>query len=352
MPRLLPYFSSAQDPKLTIAHDLLNRDERDGLGKAWRGLGACSTRATPSTRLPKEGAPTWVTLDLADPNTLPHLTWPVILPNAANGTPKLENLVLDPKEISLILSDRHPNDQKPPTTVAQVSLQRIVARPNANGWQIETATETQPQGAKSHLRNTAQRRMARHSILPVVGQKALVFAFDPVEVPRWIRGQQDLPTPVFRDPPDDAPSGVLTPVRHGAHPLGLRALGRWLGAGADPQPYRTDLPRRRPYTRSEDPRSPQNKSGHEGNPRRFRGAVAFGNRGDLPARPGEPKHGEQPWSITSITDVAHTAGVWTYDPAGKRIAVEFAIADPEVILDGFFWLAAGQPSAERAACLT
>ncbi len=85
----------------------------------------------------------------------------------------------------------------------------------------------------------------------------------------------------------------------------------------------------------------------EGNPRRFRGAVAFGNRGDLPARPGEPKHGEQPWSIVAITDVAHTAGVWTYDPAGKRIAVEFAIADPEVILDGFFWLAAGRPSAEE-----
>ncbi|CAN0540980.1 unnamed protein product, partial [Laminaria digitata] len=84
------------------------------------------------------------------------------------------------------------------------------------------------------------------------------------------------------------------------------------------------------------------------------GVVAYGNEneGTLNDRPEE-----QPWNLT-ITRLAKASGVWKLSrlpadsaSAGRRYSfhsIKLDIVDPEIILNGLFWLSTGKPRAEDA----
>ncbi|MGD8398931.1 MAG: hypothetical protein PVG11_08740, partial [Anaerolineae bacterium] len=332
--RLTPAFATGlpggSANRLLVELDRLMPEERRALLGAWRALGRSLNPRNPAHAaggLARKPAPVWVTLDVADPASLPHLSWEITPGEPVEGSAHFRgDLLLAPGEVTLALSDQHPNDvQHPPTSLAYVHLADVRLRAVGGALQVEVNTGPEPgpdAGAGVpgiELRYVADLEAGAagwHERFALAVEDpddagapagtGAAFAFDPVGVPRVLRRQQRLPLPVWEPPgrreEEEEPEPVDPAVVWGFMPVD----GGWAQL---PVPNLTEqmyvdtgLAQLGAHLSS----SPAD--GVRGAAKRtpFRGAVAYGNQPPAQAavesgpvgRPQGPAVAEQLWSLT------------------------------------------------------
>ncbi len=180
--------------RLTIDLDRLTPDEKSGLTKAWKNLSTYLNPKHPLNRLsepPKTS--NWVTFEITDPLNVPHIYWQIA---PWQEDPGILPLHVERDEINVLLSDQQPYDKKrTPTSLGIIVPSDTSITPDQNGGvqisvQAGSASET-PSGKivyEAHVeRNNPWQESFELSNIDVT--------FDPVETPRLLRNNQELPTP-------------------------------------------------------------------------------------------------------------------------------------------------------------
>lgn len=327
--RLLPDPVEGQlDFRLTIETDRLIPEEKDRLLRFWQQLSQYLNPQSPlNGTSPDASTPAWVTLELANALRIPRLYWQV---SPWQEAPANLPLFFERDEINLLLSDQPPNStQTPPTSLARIvpDVIAIAQRPD-NRLQISVEVG-QPAGRLQDSLTYAASQTGT-AWTESVTLKNLEVAFNPVQTPQVLRNQQNLPIPEWVAPTAIEPAVLwgFMPLEDGWAQLPILNLTDQMYLDAD-------------LALSADQPLAQSTKVFQ------QGAVSFGND-SAPVLTAHPF--EQPWSVT-LTDAHSLKGVWELEPQndGFRLArITLDAAGPEVILNGFFWLSTGQPTAADA----
>ncbi|MEM8487754.1 MAG: hypothetical protein AAF564_19540 [Bacteroidota bacterium] len=274
--------------------------------------------------------PHWVTLELVNPRSIPDLFWDIA---PWKATPLLN---FSEGELSLILSDRHPYDPlNPPITLARLVPETILILPAGDASGTLEVKIGGGSTAASPNYQWGQVDSAEEAITDQLTLHQLAMAFSPIETPDRLRINQQLPSPEWNDQTTPiAPAAVwgFLPLENGWAQL--------------PIPNFTE----QIFLDSEQ----ENANITENTGSQLRGIVAYGNE-DVETLRAEEE--EQPWNLT-ITRLAKACGTWQLSrlsseeaTSGRRYrlnAIQLDIVDPEIILNGLFWLSTGKPRAEDA----
>lgn len=321
--------------RLAVESERLTADEAERILAAWGDL---------ASMLRPAKAPHWVTLQVADPTTAPHLYWQL-------GEDLVENPVLriggaGASPFDLLLTDRDPNDEAdPPDFLARVKVDEftIAAAPvEAEETEVDTnklqvnvragnaiASEEHPNGALVYtFSETAEQ-------LRLENGHSVRLAFHPVETPRLLRARLGLPTPEWSpdgEPVDPAVLWAFMPMQDGWAQLPVPNLTEQIYLDAD---LERDL-------------DAAAKAAADAS-QVLEGAVSLGNED---ARVQRAHPGEQPWSLT-LTGLGELAGRWILErddensPFRMRTA-EVSLIQPRFVINGLMWFSTERPTTADA----
>jgi hypothetical protein len=320
--------------RLAIETERLTPSEQSAIAAAWTRLATAVDAGNPTLGLKNPSAPRWVTLEVANPRSIPRMYW---LAQPWQATPQSLPLHVEREELNLVLSDQAPSDSAlPATTLARTVLDDVVisrAQPVASG------------PAQITLKVTAARLGASGSVAGQLAYQAspetsgwrerftlsgVQAAYDPTEAPRIVREALHLSAPSWA--PGAAAAPLDSPVLWAFVPLedGWAQL---------PVPNLTE----QMYLDAQLSREPVASNAL------FAGAVAWGNDkpGTLAALPEE-----QPWTLT-LLDADRLSGQWTLDqstPTAPLLlgGITLELIGPEASLNGLLWIATGTPTAADA----
>ncbi|MBZ0283171.1 MAG: LamG domain-containing protein [Anaerolineae bacterium] len=319
------------DFRLTIEAERLTEPEEQALIQAWRSLSIYLNPKNPLNDLTTPATnptPNWITLEIADPLSVPRLYWEI---TEWEAQPEKLPLHFDRQEINVLLSDQQPYDTAhPPTSLARITPDDVVMQVDSANQKLEVRVTAESKraltgGTIQYQWNTQQ--------LEQFAVSGLEVAFDPVETPEFVRDNQSLPIPQWF--PGEDSQTVSPAVVWGFMPLED-------GWAQFPIPNLTE----QIYLDSD----LSNFGGRatQSSPALLQGAVSIGN--DLPEVLAAHSD-EQPWNLT-ITDAKRIEGSWILQGSmGDDYELEQVTLDitaPETILNGLFWLSTGRPSAEDA----
>ncbi|TVP63433.1 MAG: LamG domain-containing protein [Leptolyngbya sp. LCM1.Bin17] len=345
-------FPNRQQFRVSLELDRLTQGEAAALQAAWAQLGQMLNPLTPLNPAPGELAPTvpnWVTLDVTNPQGVPPLFWEI----TAWGEAPILHLPAD--ELSLTLSDQPPGSQtQPPTSLAKITPRTVwvqpVASPTAPDGTVELflttsadATAIAPDPEAAALTYEGVSPSPSQPWQETIHLTNLTTAFDPVGVPRFLRSRQQQPRPLW--------SGeVATPL---SEPLLWGFMPLENGWAQLPILNLTE----QIYLDSRVARPPQTTAGVTTTASGlFQGAVSLGNQQPT-LRPAH-RH-EQPWNLV-LTNGQALSGSWILqavepeDPDANsalpwRLSqIQLTLAQPQLTLNGLFWLSTGQPRIEDA----
>lgn len=246
-------------------------------------------------------------------------------------------------EITLTVSDQSLlNPSNPPTSLARISMGITDISPEAkdgsNILSIILGAGADVKNPRTTLSYTAQRPFNSTELESFTLSKARL-AFDPVQTPQAIRAAQELPAPEWLR--TENPQPVEPPVLWGFMPLedGWAQL---------PVPNLTErmLDAKRAILNAQSPQ-PQSDEQPQSPPALLQGVVAFGNE---QAEIMRERQDEQPWNLT-LTNAASVTSTWTLKQAAARLElerIEIEFLEPQIILNGLFWLSTGKPTAADA----
>jgi hypothetical protein len=323
--------------RLTVERERLTDGEQRDLNQAWRNLGASINPGNPQYG-PAEAAlpaPHWVTLEIANLGDVPHLYW--------EWDPTADTravLHLRGDQLELLLSDQQLYDQgNPPTSLARVALNDILVERQGEELHIEIMADSDrgspgaatERGTLRYIYMQKDEAPTESLELSTVG-----VAYDPIETPRLLRKNLDLPEPEWLGATSDKPAVPIKPaVLWGFMPLedGWAQL---------PVPNLTE----QIYLDAELEQLEQAPA--QAQAALLQGAVAFGNAAPkiLAAHPEE-----QPWNLT-LVDAQKVAGRWVLAPDQSKTfrltSVSLEIGAPEVVLNGLLWLSTAKPTCAEA----
>ncbi len=274
--------------------------------------------------------PHWVTLELVNPRSIPDLFWDIV---PWGATPLLN---FKEGELSLILSDRHPYDPlNPPITLARVVPETILIRPVDDAPELLEIKIGGDITSESPNYQWGQIEPEGEALKDQLTLNELALAFSPIETPERLRNAQQLPAPDWSNPANPIePAAVwgFVPLENGWAQLPVPNFNEQIFLDSELE----------------------NASTREDTNSRLRGVVAYGNED---AATLQERKEEQPWNLT-ITRLATACGSWHLKrlsseeaTSGRRYhlhAIELEIIDPEIILNGLFWLSTGKPRTEDA----
>jgi hypothetical protein len=323
--------------RLTIERERLTDREQRALIQAWRNLGAYINPGNPQYGSPEASlpAPHWVTLEIANIGDVPHLYWewdPTADPREA--------LHLRGDQLELLLSDQQLYDQSnPPTSLARVALNDILVEHQGEELHLKIMADSD----QGRLGMTAGGGTLRYTYIQEseaptenLELSTVDVAYDPIETPRFLRKNLDIPEPEWLGTTPDKPAVPINPaVLWGFMPLedGWAQL---------PVPNLTE----QIYLDAELEQFEQAPA--QAQAALLQGAVAFGNAA-LKILAGHPE--EQPWNLTLI-DAQKVAGRWVFaldqSKTFRLINVSLEIGAPQVVLNGLLWLSTRKPTSADA----
>ena len=332
--------------RLTLEQERLTPIEQAQWQSTWNRFSRYLNPRNPlngSLLLPDALTPNWVTLEVTDPKAIPNLHWQ-IAPWTAAASPRLQ---FSTDSLSLIFSDQSPYDtDNPPTSIGRIRPNTISVSQSEEDLvvQVEAGATPDSESTDAKLRYQYQTPAASENEIQnsdrrqeFVTLENLHLAFDPVETPRFLREQQDLPTPTR--PNEDRPAEPS--LLWGFMPLEI-------GWAQLPIPNLTE----QIYLDSGIAQLPQTSADDLQPSTLLRGAVSLGNdriellTNDYP--------NEQPWNFV-LTNVRRLEGTWTLEPLSdgngstdgyRLVRVELMGWTPEVTLNGVFWLNTDRPTVE------
>ncbi len=338
--KLLPDLSpNNRQFRLTVERERLTDTERGDWSKAWKQL---STYLNPKNPLNGRSdtaslpTPNWVTLEIANPLDIPRLYWQISWTQA----PDLKFL---PDDINLLLSDQQPYDQKnPPTSIGWVLLSEIsvIRRQNSDPSQelLEIVVNAGIEGKTNGKTLSYLCEETSGNWQESFTFSNLNVAFSPIEAPQFLRKHQELTAPERSDNDEAVSPAILwgfMPLENGWAQLPIPNLTEqiYLDSGLAK------------FTDEDEPIKPPLAL--------IQGAVSIGNdRPEVLAA----HESEQPWNITLTNARRLQEGRWVLKKVTKPDkTVEFQVTritlnilDPEVTLNGIFWLSTGKPTPEDA----
>jgi WD40 repeat protein len=245
-------------------------------------------------------------------------------------------------EITLTVSDQSLlNPSNPPTSLARISMGITNIKPevkNVLSISLSAGAGTKPVGTIPSLSYQAQRPFNSPKVESFTLSNARL-AFDPVQTPQAIRTAQELPAPEWLR--TENPQPVEPPVLWGFMPLEE-------GWAQLPVPNLTErmLDAKRAILNAQSP-PPQSDEQPKSSPALLQGVVAFGNE---QAEIMRERQGEQPWNLT-LTNAASVDSTWTLKQAADKLeleSIDIKFVEPQIILNGLFWLSTGKPTAADA----
>jgi|GEM_PF-2386020 len=279
-----------------------------------------------------EKLPHWVSLEIVNPRNVPELYWD-IAPWATTPT-----LNFAEGQVSLILSDRQPYDpQNPPVSLARIVPETILVMPAdsaSDQLQIKLGN-----GEVEDIPTYQWGQLSSETFLEdQLRLQDLDLAFNPIETPDRLRTSQNLPRPDWSNretPLDPAAVWGYMPLENGWAQLPVPNFTEQIFLDSEQE---------NPNSLDEEPTDTS----------QLRGVVAFGNEDNevLNQHPDE-----QPWNLT-ITRLETARGVWTLSRRTGEAAsssrryqldtIELDIIEPEIIINGLFWMSTGKPRTEDA----
>ncbi len=319
--------------RISLERDRLTQPERQALQTAWSSLSQALNPLNPLNP-PLETppvVPNWVTLEITNPQAVPSLIWEV----AAWGNPPRLHLPAD--EMILLLSDQPPSSQThPPTSLAQVVPQTVAVQltdPDTLELSIEAAAEPdRPDGDESTLTYSAMWETEPQVWQETIRLDKLTTTFDPVDVPRFLRSRLGQPRPTWQG---EGSQTIDPPILWGFMPL----EDGWAQLPILNLTEQIYLDSRvvRPQENQDTPPSAL-----------LQGAVSLGNH--QPLLRANHRH-EQPWNLT-LTHSQSVSGRWRLTRLGDQDwtleQVTLTLTQPQLTLNGLFWLSTGQPRVQDA----
>ncbi len=314
--------------RLSIEEERLTEGEAYSIILAWQLL---TRYLNPRNALvpgnPELPVPTWVTLETADPLDVPQIYWKIEDWTAPLPRP----LFAGSDAFNLILSDQQPDEQvHKPASLATVALEEVAFEGDLEAGLTLSLVTGQDADGSTNLQYAWDNADGLRDTLDIT---ELEVAFSPVETPEMLREQLGILPPEWF--PSAAREAIAPPVVWGFMPLDegwaqlpVLNLTEQIFLNAELANLAQD-------------NAPQPRS-------LIQGAVSLGNAHsdvlvDFPH--------ENPWNVTLIR-AQRVQGTWKLQPAGDNElqlqSVAVRVDDPEVILNGFFWLSTGQPTIEDA----
>lgn len=399
--------------QLTLERERFTAQEEQDWIEKWQRLSQDLNPRHPiheSRREAEPHTPNWVTLEIINPLSVPHLCWTI---TNWGTSPKL-NFGMD--ALTLILSDRALYDPvNPPTSLTRVVPKVVEAslsnsqltitviaerglKPGLSG--TDAATELTPALTYRYRAATSQTQVEE-----LFTASHLKTAFSPVETPQILRSAQNLATPEWSSgnemPIDPAVIWGFMPLENGWAQLPVPNLTEQIYLDSElenaiaqspfavesispadlgqldqrqlPNSLRRALAQQR-LVLSDTVQIQLIRSGREWQiqdpahqypyqlcysptdstitiaPIRvplLQGAVSLGNDRQEMLNKYPAEH---PWSLT-LTDTRMIQGTWTLEFQEERLSltqIQLNLVDPEVTLNGFFWLSTGKPRIEDA----
>ncbi len=321
--------------RLTIERNRLMGSERENLTAAWGRLSKFLNPRNPLNQLATSPATTnWITLEISDPFSVPRLFWRIHPWNPEINEANNLSLKFEKGEFNLLISDQQVyNTNPPPSTLARIIPDiSIVADENTDNFRIEleaNATVQTDSGAITYTANKVGETWDENFIL-----QNLPLAFSPVEVPRTVRNDQNLPVPQWAAGENQP---LSTPVLWGFAPLedGWAQLPI---INLTEQVYLDSRVAREEVLSQELPLP------------MIQGAASFGN--DTP-EVLEKNRQEQAWNIILTNAKSLQNSHFVLGPADDSSefevkAVNLEFEHPDVTVNGVFWLSSGRPTAQDA----
>lgn len=327
--------TSPRQFRIALEQERLTPTEREQWTAAWNRLSRYLNPRNPLNgfvNFEEIATSNWVTLEITNPTTVPQLFWEI----TSWGTPPM--LHFAPDEINLLLSDQSPYDQThPPTSLARVMPQIVSVTRSANQLRVSfiAGTETESDENAIHYRRERSDERWQESLT----LSDLNVAFNPVETPRFLRERQQLITPEWAEE-----TGAIEPaILWGFMPLEA-------GWAQLPIPNLTE----QIYLDSGLARSLDNTAAETV---LLQGAVALGNYRVESRTIAALPEDEQPWTVV-LTNAQRVQGEWTLDavpapdastPTAFQVGtIMLSFSQPDVTLNGLFWLSTDRPSVEDA----
>ncbi|NJR60056.1 MAG: LamG domain-containing protein [Cyanobacteria bacterium CRU_2_1] len=331
----LPEVGGARRFRLTLERNRLTSTEQKTWTTAWNRFSRYINPRNPLNGLlepPDAPVPNWVTFEVTNPTIVPNLYWQI----APWGT--LPALHFASDDMALLFSDQPPYDQdNPPTSLGRLipgevrvdrveGQLRVVARVGS-GAGSGAASET--------IAYTGQ--AVEGSWQESFTLTNLTVAYSSIDTPRFLRERQQIPTPEWSRETGTVEPAVLwgfMPLENGWAQLPVPNLTEqiYLDSGIAGT------------LNSSTPMSVNT----------LQGAVSLGN--DRPEFLADYPF-EQPWNFI-LTNLKTLEGTWTLapvtgNPPGQPIEFQLirttlTIQQPEVTLNGLFWLSTGKPRIEDA----
>ncbi|HAJ62161.1 MAG TPA: hypothetical protein DCP31_25395, partial [Cyanobacteria bacterium UBA8543] len=325
--------------RLTLEKERLTETEQITWRKAWQQLSIYLNPKNPlnSSSEISVNTPNWVTLEITNPLDIPRLYWQIPI---WKQTPELH---FAPDDFSLLLSDQQPYDQQnPPTSLARFVLGDIAVKRQENSDPSQASLEIVVKAGSEGI-TTGQRLNYIYEKIAEQWHESFTFsdlkvAFNPIEVPQFLRKNQNLSVPEWLGEDEPIQPAVLwgfMPLENGWAQLPVPNLTEQIYLDSGLAKF-TEVD-----NQTEIPKS------------LIQGAVSLGN--DRPEVLKEHSN-EQPWNVTLTNAQRLQEGRWILkkvtDSEGKVkfqvTRVTLSILDPEVTLNGIFWLSTGKPTPEDA----
>ncbi|MBD2234619.1 LysM peptidoglycan-binding domain-containing protein [Phormidium tenue] len=343
--QFLPIFSEGleQFTKGQLFPDALRMtyEERSEWQEAWQMLQQLLSN-------PGSKEPQWVTLDLLKlgKKDIPNIYWHVDQLDAEVSI-KLQFLA------KLLLADQSlKRSSRSPASFLEVAVLVEPVRTDDVFQLILSATngshgQHSPQVCDLRYKFDSNQSSNKEE-LSLAGSSTLTLAFSPVEVPQLLREKQGLSEPVWFKRADDskaeipiAPAVVwgFMPLENGWAQLPIPNLSEQIYIDTQ-------------LARTSDQQGQTGKRPSNLNQTLLQGAVIFSN--EVAATQTDQDTHEQPWSF-SLLDAAYVNGSWNFEISNDLTdsqlnldSVELTIGATKAQLDGFFWLATGQPTIQDA----
>ena len=338
--------------RIAVEHERLTQTEAENLSAAWMKLSQALNPTFPQNNPPLETAtPRWMTLEISNPNHPPRIFWHESSWSALSdpGIP----LRYERGEFALLLSDQQPYNTKfPPTSLATVIPEsvlmlktpdaihdiEILVNPADNPTDGATTAEDAAIEGLIYSGTFVAAETSAHinAWLESISLEAQQLAFNPIDIARRVRRHQGTATPSWDKganlPVEPATLWGFMPMHDGWAQLPIPNLTEqiYIDAGLARQLDPDALP-----------------------PPSLRGAAVWGNvdQDVLNAHVDET-----PWSL-AVIDTTHVSGTWKLGapPADESAVRRFALIDvmvqlkePEVVVNGLFWLSTGRPTVQDA----
>ncbi len=306
----LPFPAAPGTLRVTLDRERMSAGMLSGFAAAFQRLAKDLLPALPER-------PSWAGLELSQ-TAVPKFHWLV--------TPLTKKAVftLERDETQLLLSDQALDEEGVlPRSLSRSAPVEVAITRAGNQLQLKLNSGVPPANVAGKFVYAASR--AANTWMETVTLTDIVAGYDALAVAGQLRLRDGLAEP-------DALSAVTPPLLWGFAPLEdgwaqlpfLNLTEQLYLNTFDPEPEKESEPL-------------------------LLGAVAIGN--DSPEL-GKLKPGDQSWSVT-LLDAAHYEGVWTLTRAAGETrwrlqSIALTVAEPEVALNGFLWLATEAPSIADA----